>query len=328
VTSHNAGAYTTAEFSNVSTSGTATGAWQNLSVGPAQWSNGAAPLYVTVTDKAGKSKTVVNPNPAAVSAGAWTQWQVAFSDLAGVNLAAVKKLTIGVGDRANPAAGGAGMLYFDDIAFGKPIMPVGLVASYSFENDVKDSSGNGHDGTVLGTPTYVDGPTGKGKAMLFPGTAGNAVDLGTFNPSEKTGMLTVSLWAKWNGLTTYWQGLIGKRDNWADGETMWQIEANQTTGILSLGRYNTSVGSGNKVLPVGEWTHIAVTFDKTTTRFYVNGVQTATSATWSFGPDREASLQIGCDNAAGGNPFNGAIDEVKLYDITLTPAEIVALAGT
>ena len=75
---------------------------------------------MTVTDKAGKSKTVVNPNAAAVNASAWTQWQIAFSDLTGVNLAAVKKLTIGVGDRANPKAGGAGTLYFDDLSFGHP----------------------------------------------------------------------------------------------------------------------------------------------------------------------------------------------------------------
>jgi hypothetical protein len=77
---------------------------------------------------------------------------------------------------------------------------------------------------------------------------------------------------------------------------------------------------------VGEWTHIAVTFDRTTARFYVNGTQTGSGA-WSFGPDREASLQIGCDNSGGGNPFNGALDEVKLYDIVLTPAEVLALAG-
>ncbi len=120
VTSHNATLYSTAEFSNVATTGTVTGAWQNASIGVTQWSNGAAPLYVTVTDKAGKSKTVVNPNAGAVSASVWTQWPIAFSDLAGVNLAAVKKLTIGAGDRANPKAGGAGKLFLDDIGFGKP----------------------------------------------------------------------------------------------------------------------------------------------------------------------------------------------------------------
>ncbi|MCL5282434.1 MAG: discoidin domain-containing protein [Planctomycetes bacterium] len=325
VTSHNANAYTTAELSNVATTGTVTGAWQNLSIGVDQWSNGPAPLYVTVEDKAGKSKTITGANASATTVSEWTEWRIPLSDLTGINLAAVKKLTVGVGDKANPKAGGAGMLYIDDIGFGKPILPVGLVAAYSFEDDVKDGSGNGHDGTLLGTPTYVDGPAGKGKGILFPGTAGSAVNLGTFNPSEKTGMLSVSLWAKWNGLTTFWQGLIGKRDNWADGETMWQIEAAQTTGNLSFSRYNITAGTA-PALKVGEWTHIAVTFDKTTARFYVNGAQTGMGA-WSFGPDREASLQIGCDSANGGNPFNGAIDEVKLYDIVLTPAEILPLAG-
>jgi len=325
VTSHNASAYTVAELSNVATTGTVTGAWQNLSIGVTQWSNGAAPLYVTVEDKAGKTKTLASANASATTASDWTEWRIPLSDLTGINLAAVKKLTVGVGDKANPKAGAAGMLYIDDIQFGKPILPVGLVAAYSFENDVKDGSGNGHDGTILGTPTYVDGPAGKGKGILFPGTAGNAVNLGTFNPSEKTGMLSVSLWAKWNGLTTYWQGLIGKRDSWADGETMWQIEANQTTGALSFSRYNITAGTA-PALKVGEWTHIAVTFDRTTARFYVNGTQTGSGA-WSFGPDREASLQIGCDNSGGGNPFNGALDEVKLYDIVLTPAEVLALAG-
>jgi regulation of enolase protein 1 (concanavalin A-like superfamily) len=323
VTSHSTGAYSTAEFSNVTTTGT--GAWKDLSIGVDQWSNGAAPLYVTVEDKAGKSKTVTSADAAATTASAWTEWRIPLSDLTGVNLAVVKKVTVGVGDKANPKAGAAGMLYIDDIQFGKPILPVGLVAAYSFEDDVKDGSGNGHDGTILGTPTFVDGPTGKGKGILFPGTAGSAVNLGTFNPSEKTGMLSVALWAKWNGLTTYWQGLIGKRDSWADGETMWQIEAAQTTGNLSFSRYNITAGTA-PALKVGEWTHIAVTFDKTTARFYVNGAQTGAGA-WSFGPDREASLQIGCDNSGGGNPFNGAIDEVKLYDTVLTGGEILALAG-
>jgi hypothetical protein len=40
--------------------------------------------------------------------------------LAGVNLSRVKKLYLGAGDRANPAAGGSGMLYIDDIRLAKP----------------------------------------------------------------------------------------------------------------------------------------------------------------------------------------------------------------
>ncbi|MCU0916151.1 MAG: discoidin domain-containing protein [Planctomycetes bacterium] len=121
VTSHNVNAYSTAEFSNVATTGGVTGAWQTASIGVTQRSNGVAPLYLTVEDKAGKKKTVVNPDAGAVTQGAWTQWQIALSDLTGINLAAVKKLTIGVGDSASPKAGAAGMLYLDDIGYGRPV---------------------------------------------------------------------------------------------------------------------------------------------------------------------------------------------------------------
>jgi hypothetical protein len=39
---------------------------------------------------------------------------------AGVKMTNVKKMVIGVGDRASPKADGAGMLYLDDIGFGRP----------------------------------------------------------------------------------------------------------------------------------------------------------------------------------------------------------------
>ncbi len=123
VTSQNANASTVAEISNVSTTGTVTGQWQMLAIGATMSTNGPAPVYLVVEDKAGKKKTVVHANPAASTTAAWTEWRVPLSDLtaAGVNLTAVKKLTIGVGDAASPKAGAVGMLYVDDIGYGHPV---------------------------------------------------------------------------------------------------------------------------------------------------------------------------------------------------------------
>jgi hypothetical protein len=121
VTSHDATLTTTAEISSVSTTGTVTGQWKALAIGAAQRANGPAPLYLVVEDKAGKKATVVNADPAATGVAAWTEWRIPLTNLAGVNLAAVQKITLGVGDRANPAAGGGGMLYIDDIGFGHPV---------------------------------------------------------------------------------------------------------------------------------------------------------------------------------------------------------------
>ncbi len=120
VCSHDATLTTTATFSNVSMTGAVTGSWQVATIGMAMPTNDAAPLYLTVTDKAGKTKTVVNPNTSASTVTAWTQWLVRQSDLTGVSLTTVQKLTVGVGDKTNPKAGAAGMLYIDDIGYGHP----------------------------------------------------------------------------------------------------------------------------------------------------------------------------------------------------------------
>jgi hypothetical protein len=82
--------------------------------------NKAAPLYIGVEDASKKSATVTDPDSAMVGGSKWTEWKIPLSSFAGVNLAKVKKLYIGVGDKANPAADGAGRIYIDDIRVTKP----------------------------------------------------------------------------------------------------------------------------------------------------------------------------------------------------------------
>jgi len=52
----------------------------------------------------------------------WNEWVVPYSDLSGVNLSRIEAMTIGVGNRTSPAAGGSGIVYIDDIGFGKPVV--------------------------------------------------------------------------------------------------------------------------------------------------------------------------------------------------------------
>ncbi|MBW7992764.1 MAG: hypothetical protein FVQ84_22480 [Planctomycetes bacterium] len=76
-------------------------------------SNAAEPMYVALNDSA----VVTNDNPDAAQAATWTQWNIDLTRFAdqGVNLANVNSITLGLGNRSNPVAGGAGMMYFDDI---------------------------------------------------------------------------------------------------------------------------------------------------------------------------------------------------------------------
>ena len=124
VCSHDTAIVTGAEFSNVSTTGNVTGAWQTAEIGIAQPAgNSAEAMYVTIEDSAGKSATVVNADAAITVRPSWQEWAIPFGDLAGVNLSRVTKMVVGVGSKASPKAGGAGTVYVDDIGFGSPIAP-------------------------------------------------------------------------------------------------------------------------------------------------------------------------------------------------------------
>ena len=77
-------------------------------------------LYVAVEDANGKVAAVTHPDAGITTGTEWTEWVIPFSDLAGVNLGRIATIYVGVGDRDNPAAGGAGLIFVDDIGYGRP----------------------------------------------------------------------------------------------------------------------------------------------------------------------------------------------------------------
>jgi hypothetical protein len=77
--------------------------------------NGAGQVYVAVEDSAGKSAVVANADDTLVTKTTFTEWKIPLSEFTGVDVTQVKKLYIGVGDRKNPTAGGAGRIFIDDV---------------------------------------------------------------------------------------------------------------------------------------------------------------------------------------------------------------------
>ena len=106
-------------------------AWHGIAHVPSSWGtarvgeatvNAADRLYVALRDASNHTGVVTYPDPEILMAKTWVEWKVPLSDFtnAGVNLAAVRKMFIGVGDRVKPVQGGTGPLYFDDIYLTKP----------------------------------------------------------------------------------------------------------------------------------------------------------------------------------------------------------------
>ncbi|MCP4608450.1 MAG: LamG domain-containing protein [Planctomycetes bacterium] len=82
-------------------------------------SNVAEPMYAALNGNA----VVSHDDPDAALINTWTQWTIDLTLFAdqGVNLANVNSITLGLGNKNNPVAGGAGLMFFDDIRLYAPI---------------------------------------------------------------------------------------------------------------------------------------------------------------------------------------------------------------
>jgi hypothetical protein len=87
--------------------------------------------------------------------------------------------------------------------------------------------------------------------------------------------------------------------------------------VFGLNERNTT----NATLALNTWHHVVMTRLSGTTRFYINGVLQA--FTTSSTPLIPTQFRIG--SSAGIRFFVGAIDEVRVYNVGLTTAQVVSL---
>jgi len=202
----------------------------------------------------------------------------------------------------------------------------GLVAYYALENNTDDSSGNELHGTVVGAPSYVEGPVDYGMAMEFDGES--YVDCG-FDPRlDVNGPISIGIWVKPGTDGSVETAPLSKAD--ATRGWSWQLRYGWNTDkptIMGF-QFNTT-GSRvwvyvNQELPIGEWHYITASHDGETVKCYLDGVETDSAPMTDFagGP---SSLLIGSDGWR--DDWIGAIDEVAIYNRALSEGEVLYLAG-
>ncbi len=212
-----------------------------------------------------------------------------------------------------------------------------LVSWWRFEEGsgdiANDSSGNGHHGTLIGTPEWVSGPEGFGGAVAFDPNRCMGVDCGVFDPTNGTGKFTLALWAFWDGTGTF-QHFLTKSNGWGADTMMFQIELwgardeepyTDRVGLSYQGNvssYTSAAGSTPfSIMPKNEWVHLAFTFDGTNATVYVNGVDEVGHRPFSIGPNVDAPVLIGL-NYKLERTFHGSLDEIYIYSRSLTGREI------
>jgi hypothetical protein len=205
--------------------------------------------------------------------------------------------------------------------------PVGLgqipVAAYSFDEGsgttLHDSAG-GHDGTIEGGASWTE--AGKyGSALDFDGS-NDLVKIADANDLDLTTAFTLEAWVRPDVLSG--GSVITKGETPGGKLSGYWLSAAYTSekpaGVVANGTGTTKTVNGPSKLTAATWAHVALSSDGSTLRLYVDGVQVATET--AVAPLATAApLKIGTSITGF---FNGLIDEVRLYDETLSEAEIKA----
>ncbi|MCF3651848.1 LamG-like jellyroll fold domain-containing protein [Synoicihabitans lomoniglobus] len=210
-----------------------------------------------------------------------------------------------------------------------------LLAYYSFDNPANpfnDDSGRGVTlAPVNGSPTLTAGRVGNG-ALSTNGVRLRAL----VNSSFSTTTASMSYFIKITGAGNWNPRVVAVQKPGTSTHYYGSFIAGTSTGPRKLASYHltgnrariyeTPAASTLVTAPDPDWTHVAVTHDGSTVRIYLNGEVVLTQAnagaidTFSSG-----MLSIaGSDN--GLDLFQGALDEIRIFNRELTAAEVTTLS--
>lgn len=194
------------------------------------------------------------------------------------------------------------------------------VTQLPFDGNTLDTSGYGNNGQLVGPPQFVAGR--RGQALRFDGSS-TAVKL----PDNVVGgsAFTFAGWVNWEGGGN-WQRIF----DFGSSTNSYMFLTPSNGSSLRFGIRNG--GSEQRVetaaLPVGQWTHVAVTLGGGVARLYVNGSPAAANPSITITPDRMSLVRnyLGDSQFSADPLFKGSLDDVLITDTALSPSQIAALA--
>jgi hypothetical protein len=191
-----------------------------------------------------------------------------------------------------------------------------------------DSSGYGHSGTSVNNPLWVAGKLNN--SLQFDGST-QYVDLGNNFGFEYNNSFSVEAWVNAMSIVTT-REIISKVN--LNSETGWDLWFYNQRIYMSLrhNNANTMAVHTNDIIPSNVWQHIVMTYSgsgkASGIKIYVNGTDMFlvndkdTLSNTTILNDRRCLVGVGDGTTTKYYYFSGKIDEVVIYNYTLTSIEV------
>ncbi|MEW6063009.1 MAG: LamG domain-containing protein [Nanoarchaeota archaeon] len=196
----------------------------------------------------------------------------------------------------------------------------------------KDYSSNGNTGT-LGNITGTTQPnwTSSGKiggAYIFDGVD-DFVDAGNSTTFNITNAITLEAWIKPSSFAGSRRIIDKPYTSCAAPYSQYDLRLGEDLDGTNRTSFELSIGGSRKelnsvsTLTANTWYHVAATYDGSVMKIYINGVLDNSSSQTGNIDNYNTGVWLGIHNTCKIVPFNGTIDEVRIYNRTLSAAEIL-----
>jgi hypothetical protein len=229
----------------------------------------------------------------------------------------------------NPVAPGTQVF----IAYAADPVGGGLVARWPLDDGsgttAADASGNNRAATLVNGPAWSSGGR-QGGAVEFDGV-NDRLDAGTWSVSGSA--LTIALWLRADDFDISDCRMVSKANGTAEADHWWMLGTVESGGIKLRARLKTGgttttlIASSGDVQP-GVWIHAALVYDGATLKLFQDGVEVGSVAkTGALSVDDTVPVWVGDNFPSASRPFDGLLDDVRVYNRALNPTELAALVS-
>lgn len=208
-----------------------------------------------------------------------------------------------------------------------PMEAARLSAVYALDGDLSDLEGNFREGEIAGSLIGEAGgrigyaPGIKGQAAVLDGRSGILLDDRLIGGPA----YSVTLWVNPEELTTHTSAFFAARNDEHWVSLVPQGPVSEQTMVWS-GNQSWYDGATGLTIPAGAWTHLAFTADSGALAVYVNGERRfeGTGFPDLFSQGTAGTFTLGIN--WWDTPFQGMLDELRIYSGALTPDQVRELA--
>jgi len=275
----------------------------------------------------------------ALLRGRWTQWNIDLTDVSAAGN--VTSLTLGM-----EGAGSQGLLLVDDILLYKvppeitvvePVDPGtdDLALYYNMDNNVTDQSGHGLHATIQGAGVYQDSLPGLNQALSFDGIA-DYVEMPIGDLIAGLGESTFAIWVNIDSdATGSWMRAFDVGTSPASGNPnnyLFLCPRTATNGAPRAAIISPATGAEDGVTAASVlsdgWHHLAVVFEAGSLTLYVDALSAGTDDTSIYPQDLGVTTNnwLGESQWDDDDPFDGMLDEFRIYSRALSVGEIEFLS--